>query len=110
MYCDLAEYLVDTSERDLRTWLLTDYKEGKAFFYFDSKWLKEVFYHNISSESPYGFVKAEGTPSMNIQHHPHQVWCVSRRTLSKLSVVTAHVLQGVYILHIGCSRVFLNAR
>ena len=31
MYCDLAEYLVDTSERDLRTRLLTDYKEGKAF-------------------------------------------------------------------------------
>ena len=31
MYCHLAEYLVDTSERDLRTRLLTDYKEGKAF-------------------------------------------------------------------------------
>ena len=30
MYCHLAEYLVDTSERDLRTRLLTDCK-GKAF-------------------------------------------------------------------------------
>ena len=46
MYCDLAEYLVDNTKRDLRTRLLTDYKEGKAFSYFDSKWLKEVFYHN----------------------------------------------------------------
>jgi SAP domain len=51
MYGDLAEYLVDTSERSLRTRLLTDYKEGKAFSYFDSKWLKEVYYHPVSEAS-----------------------------------------------------------
>ena len=36
-YCGLAEYLVDNSERDLRTWLLSDYNERKVFSYFDSK-------------------------------------------------------------------------
>ena len=30
-YCGLAEYLVDNSERDLRIWLLSDYKEGNYF-------------------------------------------------------------------------------
>ena len=30
-YCGLAEYLVDNSERDLRIWLLSDYKEGQYF-------------------------------------------------------------------------------
>ena len=50
MYGDLAEYLVDNGERELRERLLTDYKEGKAYSYFDSKWLKEVFYREITTE------------------------------------------------------------
>ena len=53
MYCDLAEYLIETSECDLQKHLLSDYKEGKAFSYIDSKCLKEVFYHHISHDSPY---------------------------------------------------------
>ena len=33
---------------DLGKRLLSFYKEGKAFSYFDSQWLKEVFLHPIS--------------------------------------------------------------
>lgn len=43
MYADIASYLVDITEKSLRERLLTDYKEGKAYSYFDSRWLKEVF-------------------------------------------------------------------
>ncbi len=81
MYGDLAEYLVSKGERDLRTRLLTDYKDGKSFSYFDSKWLREVFYHNVSEESPLCFMKAQCTPSMNISHEPHDVWvCINKKT------------------------------
>ena len=81
MYGDIAEYLVDSSERDLRTRLLTDYKEGKAFSYFDSKWLKEVYYHPVSDSSEYCFLKAKCCPSMNVSHDPHDVWvCIHKKT------------------------------
>ena len=102
MYCDLAEYLVDNSERDLRTRLLTDYKEGKAFSYFDSKWLKEVFYHNISSDSAYCFLKAECTPSMNIHHHPHQAWVCIKKNTGKIISGYCTCFAGyvhIYLLH-----------
>lgn len=81
MYGDLAEYLVDRSERELRSWLMTDYKQGKAFSYFDSRLLKEVFFHKISEHSPYCFLKAECTPSMNVSQQPHTVWvCIMKKT------------------------------
>ena len=51
MYCDIAEYLVGSGERDLQTRLLTDYKEGKSYSYFDSQCLKEVFYPRITPDS-----------------------------------------------------------
>ena len=52
----MATYLTDANSgiypneqgSDLGKRLLSDYKEGKAFSYFDSQWLKEVFYHPIS--------------------------------------------------------------
>ena len=81
MYGDLAEYLVDKNERELRSRLLTDYKEGKAFSYFDSKWLKEVFYHEIAPDSQFCFLKAQCTPSMDIAQPPHQLWgCIDKKT------------------------------
>ena len=81
MYCDIAEYLVGSGERDLRTRLLKGYKEGKSYSYFDSQWLKEVFYHEITPDSTYCFLKANCTPSMKISHDPHKVWvCIEKKT------------------------------
>ena len=61
MNCDLAEHLVDNTERS------DDQKPTNRLYEgFDSKWLKKVFYHNISSDSAYYFLKAEWTPSLNI--------------------------------------------
>ena len=81
MYGDLAEYLVQKGERDLRTRLLTDYKEGKAYSYFDSKRLREVYYHKIHADSPYCFVKSECCPSMKVSHEMHKVWiCIHKKS------------------------------
>ena len=42
----IAEFILTVEQGcDLGKCLLSDYKEGKAFSYFDSRWLKEVFYH-----------------------------------------------------------------
>ena len=43
IHSDISEYLFNSGEKDVRTRLMTDYKEGKAYSYFDSKWLQEVF-------------------------------------------------------------------
>ena len=81
MYGDLAEYLVQKGERDLRTRLLTNYKEGKADSYFDSKRLREVYYHKIHADSPYCFVKSECCPSMKVSHEMHKVWiCIHKKS------------------------------
>ena len=47
MFADMAEYLVKHGDRPLCRRLLTDYKENKAYSYFQSGWLQEVFYHPI---------------------------------------------------------------
>ena len=54
--------------------LLGDYKEGKAYSYFQSKWLSEVLYHPISKKSRYCFLKASCIPSQRIRNIPHQAW------------------------------------
>lgn len=74
MYADIASYLVDVTERALRERLLTDYKEGKAYSYFNSKWLREVFYHTISVDSQHCFVKAGCTPSKRVASAAHTAW------------------------------------
>lgn len=39
---DIHDYLLSKDHKPLRNRLLGDYKEVKAYSYFDSKWLKEV--------------------------------------------------------------------
>ena len=49
MITDISEYLnehdTDIAKCSLRKRLLCDYKEGKAFSYYSSKFLFEVLYH-----------------------------------------------------------------
>lgn len=42
--------------------LVSGYKEGKAYSYFDSKWLHEVWYHPVGATSLICFLKAFCTP------------------------------------------------
>lgn len=84
----IAEFLltVEQSQTGLSKRLLSDYKEGKAYSYFDSKWLKNVYYE-ISPSSEYCFLKSECTPSQNINNPPHKIWVCAEKTTG--TVVTA---------------------
>ena len=45
----IAEFILTADQGcDLGKRLLSSYREGKAFSYFDSQWLREVFFHTIS--------------------------------------------------------------
>ena len=84
IYFDIAEYLSTaphSSICDLKKRLMTDYKEGEAYSYFDSKFLKEVKYHPISKESPFCILSAYCTPSQKINSTFHTAWvCCIKKT------------------------------
>ena len=84
MYFDIAEYLSSaphSSNCDLKKRLMTDYKEGEAYSYFDSKFLKEVKYHPISKESPFCILSAYCTLSQKINSTFHTAWaCYIKKT------------------------------
>ena len=63
----IAEFILTAEQgRDLGKSLLSDYKEGKAFSYFDSQWLKKFPYHPISDTHELCFLKSQSTPSQRI--------------------------------------------
>jgi hypothetical protein len=82
MYWDICNFLKFSGQpSDLADRLMGDYKEGKAYSYFSSKWLKEVFYHPISADSALCFLSAQCTPSQHISNVPHNAWiCAEKKT------------------------------
>jgi len=62
-----------------RKQLLTEYKNGKGFSYFDAKFLQEVLYNPISDDSPFCFLMAKVTPSQNVRHIPHTAWVLIQK-------------------------------
>ena len=42
MLSEISKFLLSEDRRQMGQRVLGDYKEGKAYSYFDSKWLKEV--------------------------------------------------------------------
>ena len=82
-HLQIAEFLltVEQSSTGLNKRLLSDYKDGKAYSYFDSKWLKEVFYHEINPTSFHCILKSKSTPSQKVNNIPHDIWlCVEKKT------------------------------
>ena len=85
MIVDIGEYLAkhetDIEKASLRKRLLCDYKEGKAFSYFSSRFLFEILYHSINDESPYCFLKTKCRPSYAVNDDPHDLWvCIQKGT------------------------------
>ena len=78
----IAEFILSGKDgTTLGKRLLSDYKEGKAYSYFDAKWLKEIFYHEISPTHDLCFLKSTSTPSQKIGNVPHRIWvCVDKKT------------------------------
>ncbi|KAJ8308626.1 hypothetical protein KUTeg_013500, partial [Tegillarca granosa] len=78
---DIANFLMANSDKSTTTKYLNEYKVGKAYEYFSSRWIKEVFYHKISKESMHCFLRAKCTPSQRVNEEDHTVWtCVDKDT------------------------------
>ena len=74
MNMDIAEYLLsEYQSAPLTKRLLSDYKEGKAYSYFDSKWLDQVYYNGLE-DHPVCLMRSQSVPSFKIKSVPHQVW------------------------------------
>ncbi|XP_070561234.1 uncharacterized protein [Ptychodera flava] len=79
---DICQFvMVDHPGRnvDFTKRMLNEYKEGKAYRYFQAEWMKEIFLLDISTETEYVFLRANCTPSQRIGCPPHHCWiCVKR--------------------------------
>ena len=84
----IAEFILTAEQvSDLGKRLLSDYKEGKAFSYFDSQWLKEVFYQPISDTQELCFLKSQLTPSQRIGNVPHKIWVCLKKINGTVDVL-----------------------
>ncbi|KAK3082973.1 hypothetical protein FSP39_010413 [Pinctada imbricata] len=78
---DVTAFLMKTENEERAQEYLNQYKIGKAYEYFTSEWLKEMYYHPISSTSPYCFLRARCTPSQRLNAGSHSVWiCCEKKS------------------------------
>ena len=78
---DVTRFLMKSESEERSREHLNQYKIGKAFEYYASEWLKEVFYHPISTSSPYCYLRARCTPSQSLNAETHSVWvCVEKKS------------------------------
>ncbi|XP_076076008.1 uncharacterized protein LOC143046832 [Mytilus galloprovincialis] len=94
MYYDIATFLQKKEDKSLSDRLMKDYKEGKAYSYFTSGWLKEVHYHHIDSNSPYCFLKAECTASQRINDVPHTAWVLLEKISGEIQTAYCSCFAG----------------
>ena len=82
-FTDISDYLKTKTSSELMSHLINEYKEGKAYRYYTTGWVKEVFYHKISDNSPYYVLKCLVTPSQRISTKPYHVWAVIEKDTDK---------------------------
>lgn len=83
---DVTTFLMKYESEEKAQLHLNQYKIGKAYEYYTSEWLKEVFYHPISTSSPYCFLRARCTPSQSLNAATHSAWvCLQKATGHVLS-------------------------
>lgn len=71
-YTDIVKFITKQGH-SLSGDALTSYKTGKAFGYFYSDWLKEIFYHPVKG-TDVCYLKATCTPSNRLSDEPHSLW------------------------------------
>lgn len=84
MAFDIGNYLSSIDNIDLRTRLMADYKDQKAYSYFASGWMGEVEYNDISPESAYCVLRADCTPSHRVRDIPWKVWVTIEKKSGKI--------------------------
>ncbi|XP_030832593.1 uncharacterized protein LOC594793 isoform X2 [Strongylocentrotus purpuratus] len=73
-FTDISEYLRLKTPQELYYRLCNEYKQGKAYRYFTSGWVKKICYHSISTTSKICFLTAKVSASMRTSMPPYQVW------------------------------------
>jgi len=76
---DITDFLNCSTPRDIVHRLLNEYKEEKAYRYFENEWVKEVFIHEIRPNSNKCILKAKCTPSQSINSKCYDVWAVVQK-------------------------------
>ena len=65
--------------------VLNEYKEGKAYRLYESGWLKEIYWHPISTDaSEFCFLKANCTHTMKIGDTRHTAWIAADKKCGKI--------------------------
>lgn len=66
--------------------MLSQYKSGKAYDYFKTAWLKEIYYNSMNQFSTrctgigkYSLLRAKCTPSQHINDPDHDVWVITEK-------------------------------
>lgn len=78
---DIIAYFTDKTSQDNLKAVLQDYKVGKAYEYFHNGFLKEVFYHHVSTKSEYCLLRSKCVPSQRVKDEPHNLWvCAEKAT------------------------------
>ena len=67
---------------------LSDYKTSKGYSYYITGWLNPLFYHAISDQSKFCFLKTTCRPSQRISDVPHKLWVCLLKTNGR--VIKAH--------------------
>ncbi|KAK6171766.1 hypothetical protein SNE40_018199 [Patella caerulea] len=77
---DIVNFIITDNPSTVKKYL-NEYKVGKAYEYFSSSWLGEIFYHTISVDSPYCLLRCCCTPSQRIKDESHKVWvCLKKES------------------------------
>ncbi|XP_053389785.1 uncharacterized protein LOC128552753 isoform X2 [Mercenaria mercenaria] len=92
---DISDYLNTKNPETLMKRLLNEYKEGKAYRYFSSEWVKEVHYHDLGEHSDKCIIKSKVTPSQAVNNKAYDVWIVIRKD--------KNTVPGGQILNAYCS-------
>ena len=87
LYPDIFNFL-SFHPSELKNEDLSDYKTSKAYSYYATGWLNPLYYHAISDESKFCFLKTTCRPSQRISDVPHRLWVCLSKTSG--SIMKAH--------------------
>ena len=82
-YLDIANY-IGLTQPDFIKRLQSDYKQGKCYRYFACDFVREVYYHPISSTSEFCIMKCKVVPSQRVNSKPYDVWAVITKDSKEL--------------------------
>ena len=95
-YGDIYNYLINSPGVYTQD-TLKAYKSLDAYSFYSAGHVHQVFYHNVSKESPVCVLKSKVTPSQSVTDPPREAWVVVDK---KGAISAAHcTCMAGYVLH-----------